>query len=99
MSQETENEKMHGGGNLTYMLVSISLAIKRDWHDKKVPKRNVSKFLYIWPTTLIQNLISLIYKPMITTCAMEYKNWKQETLKVQYVQSITQPWNIYIVLL
>jgi hypothetical protein len=47
MSQETDNEKMHGGENLTYMLVSISLVVRRDRHDKKVPKRNVSKVLYI----------------------------------------------------
>jgi hypothetical protein len=38
---------MRGGKNLTYMLVSISLPVTTDRHDKKVPKKNVTKVRYI----------------------------------------------------
>jgi hypothetical protein len=38
MKQEMDNEKMHGGENLTYMLVSRSLPVRMDRHGRKGTK-------------------------------------------------------------
>jgi hypothetical protein len=54
VKQETDNEKMHEGENLTYMLVLRSLPVITDHHGRKGTKENVSKVLYIIPKTLIK---------------------------------------------
>jgi len=46
------NAKMHEGGNLTYILVSILLPIRTDQHERKGTKENFSKFMYIIPKKL-----------------------------------------------
>jgi hypothetical protein len=60
MNQETDNEKMQVGKNLTYMPVSRSIPVRTDRYDEKMSKKNVSKILHIRPITLIQKLIDPI---------------------------------------
>jgi hypothetical protein len=60
MNQETDNEKMQVGKNLTYMPVSRSIPVRTDRYDEQMSKKNVSKILHIRPITLIQKLINPI---------------------------------------
>jgi hypothetical protein len=60
MKQEMDNEKMHGGENITYIPFSRSILVKMDQHRRKGTKENVSKFMYIRPKKLTQKLISPI---------------------------------------
>jgi hypothetical protein len=60
MNQETDNEKMQVGKNLTYMPVLRSIPVRTDRYDEQMSKKNVSKILHIRPITLIQKLINPI---------------------------------------
>jgi hypothetical protein len=77
MNQEMDNGKMHGGGNITYIPFSRSLPVIMDRHNK-----NVSKVLYIWPTTLIQKLINPLYKTYDNNLCYGIQNLKTTNPKI-----------------